>query len=235
MLAAAENDYSDADDIPRHEETPLEADVDTKEQLNGELLDEVEKTIGKAARAEDEEMEQEDDEEVDANAHEEVEEYVVEAIRGHEIRRGKVLYEVKWKGYAEGDNTLEPEENLMGATQILAKYQHKIGGAPQPSAKKSKSKQSLRAASSQEDSPAPKRQKRKASETEDPEEKSGSWEPKKQDWEPYVTKVDTVERDESGKLMVYLEFKNGKHTKVSMDMIYKHCPRPMLRFYESHL
>lgn len=46
--------------------------------------------------------------------------YEVEAIRDHEWRRKKgknqpyvILYQVKWKGYPDSDNTLEPEENLL--------------------------------------------------------------------------------------------------------------------------
>ena len=39
--------------------------------------------------------------------------YEVEAIKGHEWRKKKLLYNVKWKGFPESDNTLEPEENLV--------------------------------------------------------------------------------------------------------------------------
>jgi chromobox protein 1 len=47
--------------------------------------------------------------------------------------------------------------------------------------------------------------------------------------------VATVEKSESGQLMAYIEFRNGRKTKVSMDQVYRHCPRPMLKFYEEHL
>ena len=109
----------------------------------------------------------------------------------------------------------------------MAKYHKAIGGEPKPqqSLKKSKSTQSLRRQST-EDSPAPKRRK-----TDDVE----TWRPKREDWEPDVEAIDTIERDESGQLLVYVLFKNGKKIKVSMEQVYKHCPRPMLRFYESHL
>jgi chromobox protein 1 len=62
-----------------------------------------------------------------------------------------------------------------------------------------------------------------------------TWLPSKSDWEPLVEKVDTVERDATGKLSAYVLFKNGKKTRVSMEQVYIHCPRPMLTFYENHL
>lgn len=45
--------------------------------------------------------------------------YEVEAIRGHEWRRKNkkskavLLYNVKWKGWPESENTLEPVSNLQ--------------------------------------------------------------------------------------------------------------------------
>ena len=62
------------------------------------------------------------------------------------------------------------------------------------------------------------------------------WLPKQENWEPLILKVDTVDRDpETYQLFAYIHFKNGKMNRVSMDMVYKHCPRAMLQFYEDHL
>ena len=59
--------------------------------------------------------------------------------------------------------------------------------------------------------------------------------PKGVRWDGEVERVDTIDRDDTGQLQVYLIFKNGKRTKVSMDMVKKHCPVPMLEFYELNL
>jgi chromobox protein 1 len=64
----------------------------------------------------------------------------------------------------------------------------------------------------------------------------GSWVPQTKDWEPHVREVTHIEKnDNEGGYTVYIQWNNGKKTKVSMKQIYDHCPRPMLRFYEKHL
>lgn len=106
-----------------YEESRVTADAEAKEQLNGELQDDVdemeedEEEEEKAAREVEADEEPEDVEEGadedDDNASGGEDEYVVEAIRGHRIRRGIVEYEIKWLGYEDRDNTWEPEDNLL--------------------------------------------------------------------------------------------------------------------------
>jgi len=121
------------------------------------------------------------------------------------------------------------------ARVILADYHKKIGGPP-TALKKSISKQSLRRQSSTEEAPEPKRRRRNnAAPAAAAEEEISDWVPNKENWESEVVKVDTIERTVSGGLMAFVLFKNGQRTKVSNEQIYKHCPRPMLRFYEDHL
>lgn len=119
---------------------------------------------------------------------------------------------------------------LRHARKTLQEYHDSIGGIPSAnSVKRTKSKQSLKSQSSQ-DQPKRKRQKRSVDEHSDQE-----WTPSGKDWEPQVDKIETVERNEAGTLMAYILFRNGKKSKVTMDKIYQHCPRPMLKFYEDHL
>jgi chromobox protein 1 len=67
-------------------------------------------------------------------------------------------------------------------------------------------------------------------------EELSTWTPVSKDWEPEIEHVDTVDRDpDTKKLNAYIIFKNGKRIKVGMEMVYKHCPRAMLKFYEEHL
>ena len=40
------------------------------------------------------------------------EEFIVEKICDHQIRKNKTFYLIKWKGYDSKENTWEPEENL---------------------------------------------------------------------------------------------------------------------------
>lgn len=50
------------------------------------------------------------------------EEYEVEAILNHRIRRGKLQYLVKWLGYSTAESTWEPEQNLTHAETTLDDY-----------------------------------------------------------------------------------------------------------------
>ncbi|KIV80120.1 hypothetical protein, variant [Exophiala sideris] len=230
------DEESDVGDINHGDDIP--ADTEAKQQLNGELHDDV-----KQANDEDDEDDEDDEAEngnkagtEDSDDEAEGEVYVVEAIRGHEFRRKQLLYAIKWQGYPESQNTLEPEDNLLpDARTILAAYHKKIGGPP-TALKKSKSKQSLRRQSSTEEAPEPKRRRRNnAAPAAAAEEEVSTWLPNKDNWESEVVKIDTIERTESGGLMAFVLFKNGKRTRVSNEQIYKHCPRPMLKFYEDHL
>ena len=106
------DDESEVGDINHSDDIP--ADTEAKEQLNGELHDD-------AKQAEDDDEDDDEDETEngdkagteDSDDDAEGEVYVVEAIRGHEFRRKQLFYQIKWQGYPESQNTLEPEENLL--------------------------------------------------------------------------------------------------------------------------
>ncbi|KAK5078897.1 hypothetical protein LTR64_002685 [Lithohypha guttulata] len=257
-LLSDNSDDEDVNGVSAHTESRVEADVEVKDQLKDDFMTDVEETNGaKAAQEEKERVSptasvqgDDDDEEED-----EEEAYEVEAIHDHEFRRkGKqyvLLYNVKWKNYPTSENTLEPEENLVGSRDILAKYHHKIGGAPQPPTgggdlKKKSSRKSLRTdsqASATEDSPAPpaKRQKRTKDESDAEDDDDGgedftsSWQPKSNNWEIDIKEIRTVERETSGDLYIFIVFKNGKKSRVKNGVVRKKCPQRLLDFYEKHL
>ncbi|KAH0843899.1 hypothetical protein AYO21_10406 [Fonsecaea monophora] len=250
-------DIGDADDI-FHDPEP-DADSAAKKQVNGDLKDKAdeeeesphddndeeeapEAPKGKARASEDDttgraKEDDDDSEDDDSESIEEEAMYNVETIRNHKFQKGQVFYLIKWQGYSEKENTWEPEEHLLPhARQLLADYHEKIGGRPTPSVKRAKSKQKLRTPASTVDRPAAKRRKRNTDAPANPaEEALGTWLPDKENWEDLVAKVETVERDEAGKLFAYIKFKNGKRSKVLMDLIADHCPKAMLKFYEEHL
>ena len=54
------------------------------------------------------------------------EEYEVESITRHKKHRGKTKYLVKWKGYADHENTWQTEEDLLNAQDLLKEYKNKL-------------------------------------------------------------------------------------------------------------
>jgi hypothetical protein len=48
--------------------------------------------------------------------------YEVEAIRDRKFVKGKPQYFIKWKGWAEKDNTWEPLENLETVLNLVKEY-----------------------------------------------------------------------------------------------------------------
>ncbi|KAL2135778.1 hypothetical protein VTI74DRAFT_6983 [Chaetomium olivicolor] len=184
------------------------------------------------------EDEGDDDEELD----EEV--YVVEKILSHMIdKNGKPLFEVKWEGYEKkSDRTWEPEENLAeNASEILNEYYESIGGRDklfEDTAAALKSKKRSRPSSSTPQASG-KRSRKNGDHSRDSEPplsaKAVTWKPPPGSWEDHIAQLDACEDEETGKLMVYLTWKNGHKTQHETHVIYQRCPQKMLRFYEQHV
>lgn len=62
--------------------------------------------------------------------------------------------------------------------------------------------------------------------------KQAAWKPPAGSWEDEVAELDACEDEDSGKLMVYLTWKNGQKTQHETSIIYKRCPQKVcnLRF-----
>lgn len=55
--------------------------------------------------------------------------------------------------------------------------------------------------------------------------KAGAWQPPAGSWEDHIDSIDVAKDDTSTKLVVFLNWKNGKKTKHSTDVVYKRCPQ----------
>ncbi|KAK0708194.1 chromo domain-like protein [Lasiosphaeris hirsuta] len=157
--------------------------------------------------------------------------------------KGDPLFQVKWEGYEKkSDRTWEPEDNLReNASIILSDYLEKIGGRDRlfvDTANAMKGKKRGRP-SSGTPTASGKRTKKNA---EHPAglgaplaAKNVTWKPPPGSWEDHIAQLDACEDEESGKLMVYLTWKNGHKTQHETSVIYNRCPQRMLQFYERHV
>ncbi|CAH0052791.1 unnamed protein product [Clonostachys solani] len=207
----------------------------------------------------EDELEDEGDVEEDDDDEEE-ELFVVEKILGHMVdnkvgldgastahlhdilltlaQKGNIRFQVKWEGYdSKKDLTWEPEDNLTEATEVLQDYFAGVGGrqAILDQTEKAKAKKRGRPGS---DQPAGTKRQRKngvhPADTEPPVTKK-KWQPPSGSWEDDIENIDACEEEGGGKLVVYLNWKNGQKTKHETSVIYKKCPQKMLQFYERHV
>ncbi|KAL6560440.1 La ribonucleoprotein [Orobanche gracilis] len=54
--------------------------------------------------------------------------YEIEAVRRKRIRKGKVQYLIKWRGWSEAANTWEPVENLLQCSDIIDAFEESLKG-----------------------------------------------------------------------------------------------------------
>ncbi|KAK2074694.1 hypothetical protein P8C59_008882 [Phyllachora maydis] len=54
-------------------------------------------------------------------------------------------------------------------------------------------------------------------------------------WEDHIARIDACEDEETNKLMIYLQWKNGQKTQHETKIVYQRCPQKMLQYYEQHV
>ncbi|KAG6028397.1 hypothetical protein E4U19_001548 [Claviceps sp. Clav32 group G5] len=196
--------------------------------------------------SEDEEEGEEEEEVVYDDEDLSEDEFIVEAIRNHMIDEdGSLKFQVKWEGYeSKKDLTWEPEVNLEeSAREILDDYFDSIGGRDsifEQTEKASRIKKRRRQASNTAaSSSSTKRSRRETTQhpahSAPPASAPKPWTPPAGSWEEEIETIDACEDQGSGRLVVYLVWKNGKKTKHDTSVIYKKCPQKMLQFYERHV
>ncbi|KAF5972802.1 putative chromatin-associated swi6 protein [Fusarium bulbicola] len=186
-----------------------------------------------------------DDENGDGDEDEDLDEdeFVVEAIKKHMVYDdGSLQFQVKWEGYeAKKDLTWEPEENLReSAQEILDAYFEKYGGREKlfeehETASKTKKRRRATTNGTPSTTSTTKRPRREHPANSVTPATAKNWSPPAGSWEEEIETIDACEDEGSGKLIVYLIWKNGRKTKHDTDVIYKKCPQKMLRFYERHV
>ncbi|PNY23343.1 Chromatin-associated protein swi6 [Tolypocladium capitatum] len=176
------------------------------------------------------EGEDEDEEEADDLGEDE---FIVEAIRKHMVDEdGSLKFLVKWEGWEEkSDLTWEPEDNLMeSASEILNTYFSRIGGRDKIFEESGKAARSKKRSMTSSGAPATKRTRKNGTHPADstPPATLKKWSPPAGSWEDEIESIDACEDEGSGKLVVYLIWKNGRKTKHETSVIYKKYA-PILR------
>ncbi|EYU42242.1 hypothetical protein MIMGU_mgv1a006455mg [Erythranthe guttata] len=63
--------------------------------------------------------------------------YEIEAVRRKRVRKGKVQYLIKWRGWSEAANTWEPVENLLQCSDIIDAFEESLkSGKGRPTRKR---------------------------------------------------------------------------------------------------
>ncbi|KAG7123457.1 Chromo domain-containing protein 2 like [Verticillium longisporum] len=239
--ALSDTEQSDNDfDIP----VPTTRDRSTKSRTPNKSDEEMNDEPVENGDAEDVADVKEGDDEDDADEDGDEEVFIVEKIISHKVEDGdQLLFKVKWEGYSKkADQTWEPESNLTeGAPEIIAEYYKSVGSRAmilEESRKGKETKKRGRPASSTPASSSKRARKSRdhpSDSTPPASATANTWKPPSGSWEDDVTTIDACEDEETGKLIVYLNWKNGQKTKHTTDVIYKRCPQKMLQFYERHI
>ncbi|KAI1166759.1 heterochromatin protein one [Nemania serpens] len=187
----------------------------------------------------DEQDKDDDDDEEEEDLEEDV--YIVEKILGHAVQPdGTLKYKVKWEGYEKkSDQTWEEEDNLKeNATVVLEEYLESVGGRESIIGEAQTALNTKKRGRPSAGTPVNGTKRRRndghpASAT--PPASVRAWKPPQGSWEDHVESIDACHDENTGKLIVYLTWKDGQKTQHDTKVIYSRCPQKMLQFYERHV
>ncbi|KAI2617790.1 heterochromatin protein one [Hypoxylon sp. NC1633] len=182
----------------------------------------------------------EDEDEGDAGDMEE-DVYIVEKIIAHAVEPdGTLKFKVKWEGYdKKSDQTWEEDDNLKeNASDVLEEYLHSLGGRQKildDATTAIKTKKRGRPAAGTPTNGAKRRRNDSHPASATPPTSGRPWKPPVGSWEDEVDSIDACHDENTGKLIVYLTWKNGHKTQHDTKVVYQRCPQKMLQFYERHV
>ncbi|KAJ2813102.1 hypothetical protein H4S07_000931 [Coemansia furcata] len=179
---------------------------------------------------------EEDEEEDDSDT------FTVEKIVGHRKEDGGTLYHIKWADYPDSENTWETEENIIDK-DMLAKYwdDKKAERAARESARKAASKALVKPEARSQSpavSTASKRRRISTAAANKADSETSDIDipgPEVESWESDIKEIQTVDRSEKNKLIVFIMWKSGKVTTHPIELARQKCPQAMLTFYEERL
>ncbi|KAI8628417.1 heterochromatin protein one [Xylariaceae sp. FL1651] len=235
--AISDDEKSDAGDIAVP--MPLKSTFNTNGVgLNDEDDDEMLDVVGNDTKDDQDENEaahNDDDEDLEED------EYIVEKILAHVLEAdGSLKYKVKWEGYEKkADQTWEDEENLReNATLVLDEYLASVGGRDkiiEEAQTGLKTKKRGRPAAGAPANGTKRRRNDSHPASATPPTSARAWKPPQGSWEDDVESIDACHDENTGKLIVFLTWKNGQKTQHDTKVIYQRCPQKMLQYYERHV
>lgn len=181
------------------------------------------------------ESEMDVEEQVEANVEPEVEEFEVEKVVGKRTAKGKVQYNIKWKGFPSSENTWEPEQNL-DCPELIQEYER----AEKEKLRKEEERKEAEKAEKKE-----KTTKKKLS-TSVTTEKEEEVVPKRSKVEKVIEKVGFQRglepekivgaTDSSGQLTFLMKWKGSDEADlVTSEEANEKCPHVVIAFYEERL
>ncbi|KAI1814239.1 heterochromatin protein one [Poronia punctata] len=225
--ALSDDEQSDVGDI----DYPITQKRSSSE--NDEDDDEMLDVVGDAKQNGDDE--DEEDEDLDED------EYIVEKIIAHVVESdGSLKFKVKWEGYEDkADQTWESEDNLReNAALVLDDYLAGVGGRDEiikQSKAGLKTKKRGRPSTGTPSNGTKRRRNESHPASATPPAGTRAWKPPQGSWEDHVESIDACHDENTGKLIVYLTWKDGQKTQHDTKVIYQRCPQKMLQFYERHV